>query len=179
MNQYINSKYDNKSFEEKVKISNDFVSVVAKYFIKKQYLVLSGDNIYHHHQKKIVYSTDLLIMKNMQSFFIDCKDYSKLLSYNATGISESQLKKYEFIQQTSGIPVLLFWRDNINYFNNSTRISKPHILKNSSNNELIFAPYGEFLNNLVELDFNIFSENGIKKEVMFSTSRMKYLHKMF
>ncbi len=174
-NQYYQTKYDNKTFEEMLKLSQEFIYEIARTMLGFGYIVrpLDDKHPFIFPDNIDVRGLDVFAAKNGKPFFIDGKDYARLNYHIATGIPIKILDRYKIIQKETGIRACILFRDN-----KESEHSDPNyesIFKKGN----YFIPYGNFLD-----DFSLYRKQGIpnkkgKTQVIWKYNDMKTISELF
>lgn len=145
-NLYFESKYENKSFSEALDLSQELVKTITSYFTNAGFITRPFDdkNPFIFPGGSDIRGLDIFCGKNGASYYIDAKDYPRLLFHPATGITRYVYNRYKYIQQETGIKVIVFFIDNEEFERKNKNRQKSKFKK-----ENLFLPYGDFLDNFI------------------------------
>ena len=143
INRYFPSKYDEKDFNEKLKLSQSFVNEILNNLLNWGYIARPFDdkNPWHLPTGIEVRGLDICSGKKGHSFFIDAKDFSQCIWYRATGIPIYLYERYCKLEAELGMSVYLFFRDNKNWEIAVSREQNRKV-ESSFKKGSLFLPYG-------------------------------------
>jgi len=180
MNNYYNTKYDScNDFDEMLGMSQDLVIKIKEYLLLKDFMVRSFDDSmpFNFYSGEQIRGLDIFAAKNGKSYFIDAKDYARLLFYDATGIPIYLYKRYKYIQDITGIKTIIFFIDNSEYENEKT--SKNLKIDSKFKTGNIFIPYGGEMDSFIKhKKQNIPNQKGYP-QIIWECDSMKKITEIF
>ena len=113
---YYPSKWDNTTFEEKVKLSTKLEDDLSAYLLKHcgfKRITMTRDSIYAKSLGDKLPLPDLFgCHKNMINYFIELKSKNRRMKFNDNGIDYQKAEDYLKVQNEYGIKVLIVFKDD-------------------------------------------------------------------
>jgi hypothetical protein len=160
------------SFKERLAYSQELVDEVAQGFLKNDFWVRSQDdqNSFVDKYGNTIRLTDVMVIHShlRRVCHIECKDFSRCLRYDATGLPKSYIDNRMNLLD-GGVNVVLVFRDNIKWFREKVEkinVSEDFLFEklksegfmDKVNGEYVFVPYGNklsfLMNNVMGLEIH-------------------------